>query len=218
MHVEFSGWDTSRPGLVWGRYVYSKMGNARDFALEVHFDIQKGPLLTHTFVSFLVSDLASRLVDSIAKGVPPEAIAPRLRDLEAERGKARQALEMAQEADNVIALHPRALTRYKAAIATLAEELAQGDAELTAGAFAVIRELVTAIVVHAAPSDAGGDGKEKAEGRRVRLDIKGRLAAICGNPEMFPNISVSGGLLVAGERYHLSPHQPNPRYLIQSFA
>jgi hypothetical protein len=33
------------------------MGDARDFALEVHFDIQKGPLLTHTFVSFLVSDL-----------------------------------------------------------------------------------------------------------------------------------------------------------------
>lgn len=57
MHVDFSGWDTSRPGLVWGRYFYSKMGDARDFELEVHFDIQAGLLSTGTFVSFLVSDL-----------------------------------------------------------------------------------------------------------------------------------------------------------------
>jgi hypothetical protein len=56
MHVDFTGWDASRPGLVWGEYRFSKMGNARDTKLEVHFDIQEG-LLAHVFVSFLFDNL-----------------------------------------------------------------------------------------------------------------------------------------------------------------
>ena len=52
----------------------------------------------------------SRLVDSIAKGAPAEPIVQRLKELEAERTALRAGLEAAKEADNVIALHPHALS------------------------------------------------------------------------------------------------------------
>jgi site-specific DNA recombinase len=60
---------------------------------------------------------------------------------------------------------------------------------------------VTAIIVHASPSRPGGAGtKANAEDdRSVRIDIKGRLAALCGNPSLFPNMAMSGGSSVAGE-------------------
>ncbi|WP_429041523.1 recombinase family protein [Bradyrhizobium elkanii] len=139
----------------------------------------------------------NRLIDSIAKGAPAELIAPRLRELEAERGTVRTALESAQQNDEVVTLHPKALTRYKAAVAHLADELKRGSPT----EFVAIRELVTAIVVHASPSRPGGAGtKANAEDdRTVRIDIKGRLAALCGNPALFPNLAMSGVSLVAGE-------------------
>ena len=141
----------------------------------------------------------NRLVDSIAKGAPAEPIVQRLKELEAERATLRAALEAAKEADNVIALHPQALTRYKRDVMELAEELKRGDPDSNAGVFARIRSLVTAIVVHAAPSVAGGDGTKAAEQRRLRIDLKGRLAELCDNSAVFPNASMSGGTLVARE-------------------
>jgi site-specific DNA recombinase len=157
-----------------------------------------------------------RAVDAITKGAPPEALIPRMRELEAERTGLGTRLDAAKEADNVIALHPRALDRYKRAVMQLADELKRG----TPMEFVTIRELVTAIIVHASPSRPGGTGtKANAEDdRSVRIDIKGRLAALCGSPALFPNIAMSGGPLVAGERYRLSPHNPNPRYLLRSSA
>jgi site-specific DNA recombinase len=127
----------------------------------------------------------------------PEPIIPRMRELEAERKMLSETLEAAKEADNVIALHPKAIDRYKRAVMELADELKRG----TTLEYATIRELVTAIIVHASPSRPGGAGtKADAEDdRSVRIDIKGRLAALCGNPALFPNMAMSGGTLVAGE-------------------
>jgi site-specific DNA recombinase len=72
----------------------------------------------------------------------------------------------------------------------LADEFKRG----TPAEFATVRELVTAIVVHANPSRPGGAGtKANAEDdRTVRIDIKGRLAAPCDNPALFPNMAMSG--------------------------
>jgi site-specific DNA recombinase len=72
----------------------------------------------------------------------------------------------------------------------LADEFKRG----TPMEFATIRELVTAIIVHASPSRPGGAGtKANAEDdQSVRIDIKGRLAALCGNPPLFPNMAMSG--------------------------
>ncbi|WP_207234458.1 hypothetical protein [Bradyrhizobium sp. Leo170] len=144
-----------------------------------------------------------RIVDFIVKGMATDALIPRMNELEAERKTFAARLETAKEADNVIALHPKAIDRYKRTVKELANELKRG----TPMEFATIRELVTAIIVHASPSRAGGAGtKANAEdGRSVRIDINGRLAALCGNPALFSNIATSGGSLVAGVRYIARP-------------
>jgi site-specific DNA recombinase len=147
----------------------------------------------------------NRLVDAIVKGATSESIAQRIMELEAERATLGAALEAAKEADNVIALHPQALTRYKRDVMELADELKRGDPDGNAGVFTRIRSLVTAIVVHAAPSAAGGDARKAAEQRRIRIDLKGRLAELCDNSAVFPNVSMSGGTLVARERYRQTP-------------
>ncbi|MTV16766.1 MULTISPECIES: recombinase family protein [Bradyrhizobium] len=147
----------------------------------------------------------NRIVDSIVvAGMPPERFVTRMQELEAEKANVMAGLESARENDNVIALHPKALDRYKCAVAELADHLKRG----TPMEFSTIRELVSAIIVHASPSRPGGTGtKANAEDdRSVRIDIRGRLAALCGNPALFPNMAMSGGTLVAGER--LEPPAP----------
>jgi site-specific DNA recombinase len=59
-----------------------------------------------------------RIVDSIVvTGMPPEQFVARMKELEAEKVKISAALEKAKEGDNVIALHPKAIDRYKRAVA-----------------------------------------------------------------------------------------------------
>lgn len=125
-----------------------------------------------------------------------DALIPRMNELEGERKTLAAQLETTKEADNVIALHPKALDRYKRAVVELADELKRG----TPTEFATIRELVTAIIVHASPSRPGGIGiKANAEDdRSVRINIKGRLAALCDNPALFPNMAMSGGNVGSG--------------------
>jgi site-specific DNA recombinase len=141
-----------------------------------------------------------RIVDFIVKGMATDALIPRMNELEAERKALAVRHEEANETDNVVALHPKALDRYKRAVRELADEFKRG----TPTEFATIRELVTAIIVHATPSRPGGAGtKANAEDdRSVRIDIKGRLAVLCDNPALFPNMGMSGGSLVAGEASH----------------
>ena len=139
-----------------------------------------------------------RIVDSIVvAGMPPEQFVARMKELEAEKAKVVTGLESAKEGDNVIALHPKALDRYKRAVLELADELKRG----TPTEYATIRELVTAIIVHASPSRPGGTGSKASasDDRSVRIEIKGRLAALCGDPALFPSMAMSGGTLVAGE-------------------
>lgn len=61
-----------------------------------------------------------------------------------------------------------------------------------------IRELVTAVIVYAKPSRPGGALTRASveDDRSVRIEIKGRLAAICGEPAIFPDAIGSGGMLV----------------------
>jgi site-specific DNA recombinase len=145
-----------------------------------------------------------RIVDSIVvRGMPPEQFVARMQELDAEKAKVTAGLETAKETDIVIALHAKALDRYKRPVMQLADELKRGSPT----EFATIRELVTAIIVHASPSLPGGAGSKASveDDRSVRIHIKGRLAALCGNPALFPNMAMSGGSLVAGVRYIARP-------------
>jgi site-specific DNA recombinase len=86
----------------------------------------------------------------------------------------------------------------------LGRGVSAGDTE----AADAIRDLVQTVTVFRDPARPGG----------VAVEIAGRLNALLGR-EAYPN-GVKGvwGQVVAGERYRLSQHQPNLRYLIQSFA
>lgn len=55
-----------------------------------------------------------------------------------------------------------------------------------------------------------------AEYRSLARKIVGLVAG--GRYRQSPSGDTSGGKVVAGERYRLFPHQPNLRYLIQSYA
>ena len=70
-------------------------------------------------------------------------------------------------------------------MANLAHELQIGSAEINAGVYASLRELVAAVVLHARPKQSG-----------IRIEIRGRLAALCGL-DAFPQMS--GGPMVARE-------------------
>ena len=135
----------------------------------------------------------ARLIDSIAKGVPAEAVAGRIRELDDERTGVALAINQSQEAENIVALHPSAINRYKRDVTDLADALKAGDSDDNAGIYARVRDLVSAIVVHAKPNEPG-----------IKIDIKGRLAVLCG-ADIFPNCAgntprkVSGGSMVARE-------------------
>jgi hypothetical protein len=53
MRVDFSEWYTAQPGLVARRYTYSQLKGARDFDLEIRFNIQAG-LSIYTFINLLI--------------------------------------------------------------------------------------------------------------------------------------------------------------------
>jgi site-specific DNA recombinase len=67
------------------------------------------------------------------------------------------------------------------------------------------RALVHSVTIH---PHAPGEGFE--------IEVKGKLAALIGKP-VFPDGFLKGEM-VAGERYRLSPHDPNLRYFLRSYA
>jgi site-specific DNA recombinase len=61
-----------------------------------------------------------RIVNSIVvTGMPPEHFVARMKELEAEKTKVMAGLASAKESGNVVALHPKAIDRYKGAVAQL---------------------------------------------------------------------------------------------------
>ncbi len=98
-------------------------------------------------------------------------------------------------AATVIALHPAVLARYEEQLnqlqAGLAKGLVAGDSESAEA----MRDLIETVTVFRDPSRLGG----------VEVEIAGRLTALLGE-KAFPNdVSASGGMVVAGERYRLPP-------------
>ena len=140
-----------------------------------------------------------RLVDSVAKGMPADAIGPRVQKLQQEKSANLEAIEAAARADTVVQLYPQALSGYRRILADLAADLRRGEPQDNFEVFGALRRLVTAIIVHAAPSTPGGDASKAADTRKMTIDVQGRLAALCENPATNSKGSMSGGLVVAGE-------------------
>ena len=128
----------------------------------------------------------------------------KIAELVRERTEIERQLASLAEPVQVVALHPAAQEHYLAVVNDLAKAInSRGSDNEMAEA---LRELIESVVVH------------KTEPREpIRVKVNGRLAALIGAPA-FPEGSMSGVKVVAGERYRLSPHLPKLRYLIQSFG
>ena len=141
-----------------------------------------------------------RLVDAIAKGRGDvDSLLTRIDGLEKERRDTKAALATAGTATEIITLHPASIERYAADVNRLADlaaeksDFAESDELIT-----ILRRLVDAVVIHAAPGT--GD---------FSVEVKGRLAELTGS-DAFPSRS-KGGVNGGSER---GTRTPDPRIMI----
>ena len=91
-----------------------------------------------------------RLVDAIAKGIGDlDAIGPRMKALQEERDQVKAQLAATAQADQVVTLHPAAVSRYLADIKQLSDVAADAAALDEPELVATLRSLVEAVIVHA---------------------------------------------------------------------
>jgi site-specific DNA recombinase len=119
------------------------------------------------------------------------------------KGCAASALEAD---DRVMELHPGAIERYTRAVAGLSDTLAAG-AEHYGEAATLLRQLVDFIEI-----------RPTGRGRPPEITLHGRLAELLSPPIRVFGPFRKSAMLVAGERYFLSPHLPNLRYHLRSCA
>jgi site-specific DNA recombinase len=136
---------------------------------------------------------SDRLVDAIAEGAPADAIAPKLKALEAEKAGIVEQLAAANENRKAITIHPAAIKNYLKDVAAMREALDDEGAAERPELIAPLRRLIHSVIVHAQPGVKGA----------FDVEIKGRLQELLGAP--FLRRSVGGGLVVAGERFVRSP-------------
>jgi site-specific DNA recombinase len=147
----------------------------------------------------------ARLTEAMLESeTPVTGFTAKLFELEDERRVTEAKLEELTAPQKAVALHPAARERYLQVVDDLAAAINVGKpAEEIVDA---VRELIDSVVV-----------EKTLPGEPIRLKVNGRLAALIGEPA-FPEGSLSGVKMVAGERYRLSPHDPNLRYFLRSYA
>lgn len=139
----------------------------------------------------------TNLVGAIADGIGRrELLGARMNVLAEEREAIAVELADMAKPDQVIALHPAALDRYQAQIATLQESLASGLAAGDDAGAQALRDLVEAVTVSRDPQRAGG----------LRIAIAGRLDRILGMQGERGSLSPDSHVPPAGgsPRFHLA--------------
>lgn len=143
----------------------------------------------------------SRLIKLAATGViSEEDAAARIPPARAERDRLREAIAMADRGAEVIALHPKAIEAYLAAVDDLSAAMAAADADQPPiaddQAAAALRHILEKIVVGPKPSREG----------MPALEIHGYLTALIG-ADPFASVLASGGCVVAGARSRATPNR-----------
>jgi hypothetical protein len=140
-----------------------------------------------------VTKQAARLTEAMLESDAPVAsFAGKIAALESERVSLEAKLAQLSAPVKIVALHPAAVSHYLEVVDDLAAAIGKRDGESRMAAS--IRELIESVVV-----------KRTQPGEPIQLRVNGRLAALIGEP-VFPDGSLSGVKLVAGERYGLNPN------------
>ncbi len=148
------------------------------------------------------------MFQSYVKGLVEEAdVRDTLVELKTERKRLEADLaSAAKPPDDMVALHPTALARYRQQVEDLQKSLSAESLGDDREPVRALRELAASIIIHPALPEAPLD-----------IEVRGRLAALMGH-EIFPAARMVGGKVVAEERYRLSTHHPNLRYCLQAYA
>jgi site-specific DNA recombinase len=150
-----------------------------------------------------------RNIDLVVKQVIGDDDArDRIAELKAQRLQIEAELAALEEAPSIVTLHPATLDQYIETVDALAVSLADHSAaEDDRGALvASFRALMHSVTIHPNGPREG-----------FQIEVKGKLSALIGG-NAFPQANYSGVSVVAGERYRFSPHEPNLRYFLRSFA
>jgi DNA invertase Pin-like site-specific DNA recombinase len=148
-----------------------------------------------------------RIIACIADGHgDPAVLGPQSTSLHRRIAAARAELETIGRGTNVIALHPAAIDRYREHVAHLGEFLASDERIAQGSAADEIRALIETVTVW----HGGAHG-------RVRVQIRGRLAALVAPETTAPNYNVWG----KGERVNpirLSPQLTEACFIVEAAA
>lgn len=116
-----------------------------------------------------------------------------LPELRAERDRRAAELAALEAAPKVVTLHPTAVEQYLRDVDRLAELVADDRDAHDADLGGAIRAMIVRVTVRPAPARTRPD-----------LELEGSLARLTG-ADLFPRAAVSGGSLVAEDRYDQSP-------------
>lgn len=129
-----------------------------------------------------VQQRIARVIDQISRGqIEDDDVAAIMPGLRKERDALKADLATEEPEANIVFLKPKAIERFKYVIERLTEILQNTDGTLPPEAGTMVREIVTAIVVH--PRKPGAD---------YRYEIRGKLSSIAG-PELSAVEVVAGG-------------------------
>ncbi len=148
----------------------------------------------------------NNIVDAIAEGVATSAMKAKLIEMEREKETLLADKAAFAQADNVVVLHPAAVDAYRKKLTDLQAALTSDEQERRE-AMDIVRSLVSGIKV--VPLEGRG---------QVELQVCGSLAELLNLPRRQPGQPPSAAMVVAEERYRLSPHIPNIRYHLRSCA
>lgn len=148
----------------------------------------------------------SNIIDAIAEGVASSGMKTKLIELEGEKEALLAKMAAFSQADNVVEFHPATVEAYRKKVTELQVALTS-DEPRRREAMEIVRSLVNSIQV--VPLDGRG---------QVELHVCGALAELLNLPSRLSGEPPSAAMVVAEERYHLTPHHPNLRYHLRAFA
>lgn len=150
---------------------------------------------------------ADRITDWLVQGIGDVArLDRRAKELMAEEVQLREQLAAAEEAPNIVALHPQALARYEEQLQNLAAALGRTIEEGDHDAAAAIRELVKTVTIR------------RQDDGSAAIELEGRLDQLLGCPTV-PRHRLkvaSGGMMVAEACFQQSPRRNVPFRLLLS--
>jgi hypothetical protein len=146
-----------------------------------------------------------RLVDAIAKGIGDlDAIGTRMKALQQERDQVKAQLAAAAQADQVVTLHPAAVSHYLADIKQLSDVAADAAALDEPELVATLRSLVEAIIVHA-----------PANSDEFTVEIRASLSELM-MPGPLVKRTGSGGIDGSGGPLHRETHYPGSSVFVST--